>query len=150
MNMKYIFVLLTMLFHSSANAESYLNQYESYNRTYNEIKSEVESVEYLNNKQRNQKIDWLREQCNSNDANIATISCLDDLSQDLYQQINTKLTILNDTSLTKAHVAWKNYVGLQCDSVSAIASTGSLGPKLYAYCLSTLYQDYLNVLYKQY
>jgi len=150
MNKKYIYVLLMTLFHSSASAESSLNQYESYNRTYTEIKNEAESSEYLKNRQRNQKIDWLRDQCNSNDANTATISCLGDLSQDLSQQINAKLATLSDSSLTKSHAVWKNYVGLQCDSVSAVADGGSLGPKLYTYCLSTLYQDYLNILYEQY
>ncbi|MDQ9022672.1 hypothetical protein RFI02_16290 [Acinetobacter sichuanensis] len=143
--MKKHFSVITSLIISSSAVFAENIQNEPYFREYKDIKSELLSEDIFKTQKRNLAIDWARDQCNQNDTNIGAISCLSDLSQDIQKQIDLKVTELKSPIFNKSHVKWTAYVEAQCNSVIG-EFTGSIGPKLHANCLITLYKEYLNVL----
>lgn len=145
-----VLLTTTMSMSLHANIETNYSDLEPFDRSYQDIKNEIISEDFFKNEKRNLMINNIRNQCHNNDTNIGMITCLSDLADDMSSQINLSKKKYMDAKFNKSYVAWQSYVIAQCQSIASIADGGSLGPKLYAECLTNLYQDYLNVINTMY
>lgn len=139
-----LLITSTLYTHSNANGGNY---------TYQEIKSfELVSDREVQYYIRNEKTKLAKELCISSAQNIAAIICLNELSNDLFQEIQKIVDGNTDSKFKKAHDSWLSYVGNQCEAVAypdleeGVLHYGTVAPYRYNSCSVDLYQEYLNVL----